>query len=92
MASADSTCVLLRIAEKDTPIKYEDETVLAHGPVPAFCRALIRCIAVTKNFVKPAAAGRRWAIPKIWSLLPDATAAEGHIFGGCEFIRYDDRP
>lgn len=19
-------------------------------------------------------------------------AAEGHIFGGCEFIRYDDRP
>ena len=40
--------------EKDTPIKYEDETVLAHG---AFCRALIRCIAVTKNFVKP---GRSW--------------------------------
>ncbi len=57
--------------EKDTPIKYEDETVLAHGPVrsilsrpdtlhcsyAAFCRALIRCIAVTKNFVKP---GRSW--------------------------------
>ncbi len=36
----------------------------------AFCRALIRCIAVTKNFVKP---GRSWAIPQIWSLLPDAT-------------------
>lgn len=36
--------------EKDTPIKYEDETVLAHGPV--------RCIAVTKNFVKP---GRSWS-------------------------------
>ena len=35
--------------EKDTPIKYEVETVLAHGPV--------RSIAVTKNFVKP---GRSW--------------------------------
>ena len=43
--------------EKDTPIKYEDETVLAHGPVRSICRALIRCIAVTKNFVKP---GRSW--------------------------------
>lgn len=43
--------------EKDTPIKYEDETVLAHGRYAAFCRALIRCIAVTKNFVKP---GRSW--------------------------------
>lgn len=44
--------------EKDTPIKYEDETVLAHGPVRSILsRALIRCIAVTKNFVKP---GRSW--------------------------------
>ena len=37
--------------EKDTPIKYEDETVLAHGPV--------RSILVTKNFVKP---GRSWSL------------------------------
>ncbi len=58
----------------------------------AFCRALIRYIAVTKNFVKPAAAGHRWAIPQIWSLLPDATGGGRAYFGGCEFIRYDDRP
>lgn len=43
--------------EKDTPIKYEDETVLAHGPVRSILSPLIRCIAVTKNFVKP---GRSW--------------------------------
>ncbi len=46
--------------EKDTPIKYEDETVLAHGPVRSILSrpdTLQRCIAVTKNFVKP---GRSW--------------------------------
>ncbi len=60
----------------------------------AFCRALIRCIAVTKNFVKP---GRSWPQVKLYPkfghycLMP--LAAEGGIFfGGCEFIRYDDRP
>lgn len=44
--------------EKDTPIKYEDETVLAHGPVRSILsRPDTLCIAVTKNFVKP---GRSW--------------------------------
>ncbi|MFP1557275.1 hypothetical protein ACLB1T_04445 [Escherichia coli] len=40
--------------------------------------------------------GRSWPqvglYPKFghYCLMP--LAAEGHIFGGCEFIRYDDRP
>lgn len=59
--------------EKDTPLNMKTKLFWHTVRYAAFCRALIRCIAVTKNFVKPAAAGRRWAIPKIWSLLPDAT-------------------
>lgn len=59
--------------EKDTPLNMKTKLFWHTVRYAAFCRALIRCIAVTKNFVKPAAAGRRWAIPQIWSLLPDAT-------------------
>ncbi|MFO6426339.1 formate hydrogenlyase [Escherichia coli] len=44
--------------EKDTPIKYEKTKLFWHTVrYAAFCRALIRCIAVTKNFVEP---GRSW--------------------------------
>lgn len=56
--------------EKDTPLNMKTKLFWHTVRYAAFCRALIRCIAVTKNFVKP---GRSWAIPQIWSLLPDAT-------------------
>ncbi len=78
---------------KRHPIKYEDEVFWHTVRYAAFCRALIRCIAVTKNFVS----GRSWPqvnyTPNLRSLLPDATGGgRAYFFGGCEFIRYDDRP
>lgn len=59
--------------EKDTPIKYEDETVLAHGPVRSILSRPDTLHCSYEEFCETAAAGRRWAIPQIWSLLPDAT-------------------
>lgn len=59
--------------EKDTPIKYEDETVLAHGPVRSILSRPDTLHCSYEEFCETHAAGRRWAIPKIWSLLPDAT-------------------
>lgn len=58
--------------EKDTPIKYEDETVLAHGPVRSILSRPDTLHCSYEEFCETWP-GRRWAIPKIWSLLPDAT-------------------
>ena len=74
-------------------VEYEDETALAHGPVR---RILSRPEALHCSYK---AFGEAW--PQLagshlypafghYGLLP--LAAEGHIFGGCEFIRHDDRP
>lgn len=43
--------------EKDTPLNMKTKLFWHTVRYAAFCRALIRCIAVTKNFVKP---GRSW--------------------------------
>lgn len=73
--------------------EYEDETYLAHGPVR---RILSRPEVLHCNFAE-----FRQAWPKLaesdlyqpfghYCMLP--LAAEGQIFGGCEFIRTTDQP
>lgn len=44
--------------EKDTPLNMKTKLFWHTVRYAAFCRALIRCIAVTKNFVKH---GRSWS-------------------------------
>ncbi|MGG5839800.1 formate hydrogenlyase transcriptional activator FlhA, partial [Huaxiibacter chinensis] len=75
------------------PIEYEDETILAHGPVR---RLLSRPDALHCNFAEFRQAWPQLADSNLYSpfghycLLP--LAAEGRIFGGCEFIRETDQP
>lgn len=79
--------------EKDTPIKYEDETVLAHGPVRRILSRPDTLHCSYEEFCETwpqLAAGGLYPKFGHYCLMP--LAAEGHIFGGCEFIRYDDRP
>ncbi|EES4557231.1 GAF domain-containing protein [Escherichia coli] len=79
--------------EKDTPIKYEDETVLAHGPVRSILSRPDTLHCSYEEFCETwpqLAAGGLYPKFAHYCLMP--LAAEGHIFGGCEFIRYDDRP
>ncbi|HCU3400592.1 TPA: formate hydrogenlyase transcriptional activator FlhA [Escherichia coli] len=79
--------------EKDTPIKYEDETVLAHGPVRSILSRPDTLHCSYEEFCETwpqLAAGGLYPKFGHYCLMP--LAAEGHIFGGCEFIRYDDRP
>lgn len=79
--------------ENGRPVEYEDETVLAHGPVR---RILSRPDALHCNFHEftetwpQLAAGGLYSEFGHYCLLP--LAAEGRIFGGCEFIRQEDRP
>ncbi|MRS89445.1 formate hydrogenlyase transcriptional activator FlhA [Enterobacteriaceae bacterium RIT714] len=74
-------------------VEYEDETVLAHGPVR---RILSRPDALHCNYAE---------FRQAWPLLADGNlyppfghycllplAVEGRIFGGCEFIRKADQP
>ncbi len=78
--------------EKDTPIKYEDETVLAHGPVRSILSRPDTLHCSYEEFCETwpqLAAGGLYPKFGHYCLMP--LAAEGHIFGGCEFIRYDDR-
>lgn len=76
-----------------TPVAYEDETALAHGPVR---RILSRPQALHCSYQDFSAAWPQLAESHLYpafghyTLLP--LAAEGQIFGGCEFIRRDDRP
>ncbi|PSG45273.1 formate hydrogenlyase transcriptional activator FlhA [Escherichia coli] len=79
--------------EKDTPIKYEDETVLAHGPVRSILSRPDTLHCSYEEFCETwpqLDAGGLYPKFGHYCLMP--LAAEGHIFGGCEFIRYDDRP
>ncbi|HHG8772797.1 TPA: formate hydrogenlyase transcriptional activator FlhA [Raoultella planticola] len=75
------------------PVNYEDETVLAHGPVR---RLLSRPDALHCDHATFAEAWPQLASSGLYQpfgyycLLP--LAAEGRIFGGCEFIRNDARP
>ncbi|SBL64676.1 formate hydrogenlyase transcriptional activator FhlA [Klebsiella oxytoca] len=75
------------------PVSYEDETVLANGPVR---RLLSRPDALHCDSATFAETWPQLAISGLYPnfgyycLLP--LAAEGRIFGGCEFIRDDNRP
>ncbi len=75
------------------PFQYEDETVLAHGPVR---RILSRPEALHCSFEEFRQAWPVLAESNLYRpfghycLLP--LAAEGHIFGGCEFIRKTNQP
>ena len=79
--------------ENGNPIDYEDETVLAHGPVR---RILSRPDALHCNYHEfnetwpQLASGGLYSKFGHYCLLP--LAADGRIFGGCEFIRNEDQP
>ena len=79
--------------EAGQPVSYEDETVLAHGPVR---RLLSRPDALHcdhETFADTWPQLIRSGIYRpfgYYSLLP--LAADGRIFGGCEFLRRDNRP
>ncbi|USR60977.1 formate hydrogenlyase transcriptional activator FlhA [Lelliottia amnigena] len=79
--------------DKGKSVEYEDETVLANGPVR---RILSRPDALHCNFDEFQQAWPLLAQSNLYSpfghycLLP--LTAEGRIFGGCEFIRNMDQP
>ncbi|HAT7563687.1 TPA: formate hydrogenlyase transcriptional activator FlhA [Citrobacter koseri] len=79
--------------ENGKPVAYEDETVLAHGPVR---RILSRPDALHCNHHEFSETWPQLATNGLYGefghycLLP--LAAEGRIFGGCEFIRQNDQP
>lgn len=79
--------------DKGKSVEYEDETVLANGPVR---RILSRPDALHCNFDEFQQAWPLLVQSNLYSpfghycLLP--LTAEGRIFGGCEFIRNTDQP
>ncbi|MCU7785824.1 formate hydrogenlyase transcriptional activator FlhA [Lelliottia amnigena] len=79
--------------DKGKSVEYEDETVLANGPVR---RILSRPDTLHCNFDEFQQAWPLLAQSNLYSpfghycLLP--LTAEGRIFGGCEFIRNTDQP
>ena len=103
-AQADSAAIVLwhsasrrasyfATRDKGKSVEYEDETVLANGPVR---RILSRPDALHCNFDEFQQAWPLLAQSNLYSpfghycLLP--LTAEGRIFGGCEFIRNTDQP
>lgn len=75
------------------PVSYEDETVLANGPVRRLLSRpdALHCDSATFAETWPQLAVSGLYPPfGYYCLLP--LAAEGRIFGGCEFIRDDNRP
>ncbi|PJR58162.1 formate hydrogenlyase transcriptional activator FlhA [Raoultella sp. T31] len=79
--------------ETGLPVSYEDETVLAHGPVRRLLSRpdALHCDKATFVEAWPQLASCGLYPPfGYYGLLP--LAAEGRIFGGCEFIRNDARP
>lgn len=75
------------------PVSYEDETVLANGPVRRLLSRpdALHCDSDTFAETWPQLAASGLYPPfGYYCLLP--LAAEGRIFGGCEFIRDDNRP
>ncbi|HDG1675800.1 formate hydrogenlyase transcriptional activator FlhA [Kluyvera ascorbata] len=79
--------------EAGNPIAYEDDNVLANGPVR---RLLSRPDALHCSYSEFLEAWPQLAHSGLYTpfghycLLP--LAAEGRIFGGCEFIRQNDQP
>ena len=79
--------------EAGKPIAYDDDSLLANGPVR---RLLSRPDALHCDYHEfsetwpQLAASQLYAPFGHYSLLP--LAAEGRIFGGCEFIRDTDQP
>lgn len=74
-------------------VSYEDETVLANGPVRRLLSRTdaLHCDSATFAETWPQLAGSGlYPTFGYYCLLP--LAAEGRIFGGCEFIRDDNRP
>lgn len=75
------------------PVSYEDETVLANGPVRRLLSRpdALHCDSTTfaETWPQLSVSGLYPAFG-YYCLLP--LAAEGRIFGGCEFIRDDNRP
>ncbi|MXF46973.1 formate hydrogenlyase transcriptional activator FlhA [Raoultella sp. Lac2] len=79
--------------EAGLPVSYEDETLLAHGPVRRLLSRpdALHCDKATFVEAWPQLASSGLYPPfGYYGLLP--LAAEGRIFGGCEFIRNDARP
>lgn len=79
--------------EAGNPIAYDDDSLLANGPVR---RLLSRPDALHCDYHEFSETWPQLAASKLYtpfghySLLP--LAAEGRIFGGCEFIRDNDQP
>jgi formate hydrogenlyase transcriptional activator len=73
-------------------VSYEDETVLAHGPVRRLLSRpdALHCDRDLCRHLAAAYPQRTLSPVRLLLLLP--LAAEGRIFGGCEFIRRDNRP
>ncbi|MCJ2558545.1 formate hydrogenlyase transcriptional activator FlhA [Klebsiella pneumoniae] len=79
--------------EAGHPVSYEDETVLAHGPVRRLLSRpdALHCDHETFADTWPQLIRSGLYHPfGYYSLLP--LAADGRIFGGCEFLRRDNRP
>lgn len=79
--------------EAGHPVSYEDETVLAHGPVRRLLSRpdALHCDHETFADTWPQLIRSGLYRPfGYYSLLP--LAADGRIFGGCEFLRRDNRP
>lgn len=75
------------------PVEYEDETVLAHGPARRLLSRpeTLLCRAEEFSDAWPQLMNAGLYAPFAhYALLP--LAADGRIFGGCEFIRRDDQP
>ncbi|MEE9683672.1 formate hydrogenlyase transcriptional activator FlhA [Lelliottia amnigena] len=91
--SASRRASYFAMRDKGKSVEYEDETVLANGPVR---RILSRPDALHCNFDEFQQAWPLLAQSNLYSpfghycLLP--LTAEGRIFGGCEFIRNTDQP
>ncbi|WAH51728.1 formate hydrogenlyase transcriptional activator FlhA [Pseudescherichia vulneris] len=79
-------------APDGSAVEYEDETALAHGPLRRILSRpqALHCSYQAFSEAWPQLAGSH-LYPAFghYGLLP--LAAEGQIFGGCEFIRHDDR-
>ncbi|HCM3189804.1 TPA: formate hydrogenlyase transcriptional activator FlhA [Klebsiella pneumoniae] len=79
--------------EAGHPVSYEDETVLARGPVRRLLSRpdALHCDHETFADTWPQLIRSGLYRPfGYYSLLP--LAADGRIFGGCEFLRRDNRP
>lgn len=79
--------------EAGHPVSYEDETVLAHGPVRRLLSRpdALHCDHETFADTWPQLIRSGLYRPfGYYCLLP--LAADGRIFGGCEFLRHDNRP